>query len=80
MVTYSHKCLVEEVVVDHKDHNKERVYNMLLKLLLKKSIRERPLKLQLTEIEFVMIAKEKVERMELIQHVMAAEEEDRELK
>jgi hypothetical protein len=59
-------------VVQHK----EKVFNMPSKLLLKKSIRVRLPKLQWIETESVLIAMVKVDKTELNQPVLDAEEEE----
>ena len=80
MVTSSPRCSAVAVVEDKEDLNKERVCNMLLRLLLRKFIKERHLKLQSIEIESVLNAQERVERMEPSQLVQDAEDVDKELK
>ena len=65
MVISSHRCS-EAVVADQEDHKRERVFNMQLRLLLKKYIKEKLAKLLLIETESVPHVLVKVVRMELM--------------
>jgi transketolase len=79
--TSSPKCSEEAAVeVDNEVHNKEKVCNIPSRLLSKKSIRERPQKLQWIETESVKIATVKVDKAELMQPAQDAKEEEWELK
>lgn len=75
MEIYSRKCL-EVVWVAHREdkhQRRERMFNIQLRLLLKKFIREKQLKSQLIVIEFARLAMEREVKMELIPPVPAAE-------
>lgn len=66
---------VEWVVVDKKVLKKENQFNTLSKSPLKRSIREKPLKLQLIGIEYVRHVMVKVEKMVPTQLVPNVKEE-----
>jgi len=74
-VISSRRCL-EVVVADREDHKRERVFNMQLRLLLKKYIKEKQVKLLLIEIESVPYVLVKVERMELMPLAALVKEEE----
>ena len=81
MVIFSPKCLEVEVVCqveeEQEDLKKENQFNIPLKLLLKRSIKEKQQKLQLIGIEFAQRVKVKVAKMEPTQHVPSVREEVR---
>jgi hypothetical protein len=75
-VTFSPKCSVEVVDANNNEvHKKVKMFNMPLKLLLKKFSKARLPKLLLIETESVLNAMVKEDKAELMQHVQVAEEE-----
>lgn len=75
MATSSHKCL-EVVVAEQEDHKRERVFNMQLRLLLKKYIKERQVRLLSIEIESAQVVPVRVVKMELMPLAALVKEEE----